>query len=570
MIKMIKKAALLLLTVSCLFLTPQCKDAGGSVIDPPEPPEPKPVPVKVTILPAKDTVVDAKACELVFKITTAPVTPLKYSVIGAWIKAINGKEQAWTIDKNETKKSRSGSISIQNANTSEELDRINILQRAVGDDMDNDGMFEAEEVPVRVPFAGTTYITTPKGSTLINNNTGNLTSNWTSESMVLSAFFRVGASGELKLGFMGSNTTGTSNVRFTVYDQTADGQSVNPKSHDVTISGPTMKIYGITTLQRSAPGYVRIDMQGLSKSGSSFGEIPYFRIGGAAASATNNYITEAATAGDENGCYFFRRGPSSHWHYAVPTGAGNIEYFYNEVVVTPENAVNGTYYMMCGFTGGYMGIQQISNGTRKVLFSVWSPYVTDHPGEIPENMKPKLLRKGPDVTDDSFGGEGSGGQSFLNYSWTPGVTYKALVGARPDGKGSTVFTAYFFADGAWRLIASWSRPQTNTWYVDAHSFLENFDPIYTLYTRQVLFKNQWMRNTSGEWFEVTQASYTLDETGQKGLRYDIQGSVNNEQHGFILKGFGFFDGHTNHGTGFKKDATSTPHPDIDFEALEKL
>ncbi len=66
--------------------------------------------------------------------------------------------------------------------------------------------------------------------------------------------------------------------------------------------------------------------------------------------------------------------------------------------------------MMNGFSEGYMGIQQTTSGEHKVLFSVWSPYTTDDPEDIPEEKRVKVLRKGANVTIGEFGNEGSGGQ----------------------------------------------------------------------------------------------------------------------------------------------------------------
>ena len=95
-------------------------------------------------------------------------------------------------------------------------------------------------------------------------------------------------------------------------------------------------------------------------------------------------------AEDKLNCYFFRRGASVHWGYTMPEA--NVEYFYNEVLVTEENVRNSSYYMMNGFSEGYMGIQQTSSGEHTILFSVWSPYSTDNPSDIPEDKRVKLLK----------------------------------------------------------------------------------------------------------------------------------------------------------------------------------
>lgn len=281
----------------------------------------------------------------------------------------------------------------------------------------------------------------------------------------------------------------------------------------------------------------------------------------------NHFVTEEKMAEDELNCYWFRRGASVHWQYTMPKG--NVEYFYNEVLVTEENARNSSYYMMNGFSEGYMGIQQTSNGEHKILFSVWSPYFTDDPSDIPEEKRVKLLRKGKNVTVGEFGNEGSGGQSWLHCGWNAGTVYKALVQVKPDGNGKTIYTAYFYADNEWKLIASFLRPDTDTWYKGAYSFLENFDPVNSIYTRSVLYKNQWVRLESGDWKEITTAKFTCDNTGIQGLRYDCSGSVDEKNCGFVLKSFGFSDDHTDYGEYFTR-APSGKAPDIDIEVLEKI
>ena len=112
-----------------------------------------------------------------------------------------------------------------------------------------------------------------------------------------------------------------------------------------------------------------------------------------------------------------------------------------------------------------------------VSFSPYGvPLTRKDPKEIPDEQKIKLLRQGKDVHIGEFGNEGSGGQSYLKYPWKAGQTYKFLMQERPDGKGNTTYTAYFYAtdEKKWRLIASFLRPQTSTWYKHPHSFLENF------------------------------------------------------------------------------------------------
>lgn len=266
-----------------------------------------------------------------------------------------------------------------------------------------------------------------------------------------------------------------------------------------------------------------------------------------------------------------RRGPSVHFTYEKPRGT-DVEYFYNEVLV-PEGADPlHTFYMACGFEQGYFGFQTNSPTERRVLFSVWSPFQTDDPAQIPEDSRVVLTKKGEGVSVGEFGAEGSGGQSFLTYPWRAGTTYKFLVRVRPNGDGSTQFTGYFFAteEQRWRLVASFRRPKTDSWLSFPHSFLENFWPDSGWKERCVVFSNQWARDASGKWSELLDGTFSCDDTGRRYVRLDYAGGLSEDRKSFVLKNCGFFNGTTFNGTPFTRGSTGTPPPQVDFAALEAL
>lgn len=81
-------------------------------------------------------------------------------------------------------------------------------------------------------------------------------------------------------------------------------------------------------------------------------------------------------------------------------------------------------------------------------------------------MAPRpLVSKGEGVIDNAFGGEGTGGQAYLSYNWAAGTTCRFITRARPDGKGGSDYSAWFFAPetGKWRYIATWKRPAISTY-----------------------------------------------------------------------------------------------------------
>jgi hypothetical protein len=243
-----------------------------------------------------------------------------------------------------------------------------------------------------------------------------------------------------------------------------------------------------------------------------------------------------------------------------------VEWFYNEVTVPKGNDIIGSYFMADGFGEGYFGMQVNSPTERHILFSVWSPFETDNPKEIPDSQKIQLIKKGDNVHAGEFGNEGSGGQSYMNYNWKAGTTYKFLLHARPDGNNHTTYTAYFYTpeDGNWHLIASFRRPATNTWLKHLYSFLENFSPEHGDKERRVLFGNQWIQTDKGEWIELNKIRFTADNTARKGYRMDYAGGVNENE--FYLRNCGFFNDYTPIDTWFERPIKKR-QPVIDLEKL---
>ncbi len=304
-------------------------------------------------------------------------------------------------------------------------------------------------------------------------------------------------------------------------------------------------------------GYVTISLQGESKSGEEFGRITSLTV-----KSDDDHMVYVHDFED----YWARRGPSVHLAYTMPDEP--VEWFYNEVMVPVHNDVIGSFYMGNGFGEGYFGMQCNSEEERRILFSVWSPFDTQDPKLIPDSMRVVLLKKGEAVHVGEFGNEGSGGQSYLRFPWKVGHTYRFLTRVQPDDKGNTVYTAWFFApeESRWRLIASFSRPKTATYYRGAHSFLENFYPDQGYLTRMVYFGNQWFRSQSGEWIPVTEATFTYDATARAGVRIDYQGGYNPHTNTFYLKNGGFFSDSTGYRSRFHRTATERP-PTIDLDAL---
>lgn len=307
-------------------------------------------------------------------------------------------------------------------------------------------------------------------------------------------------------------------------------------------------------------GYNALKIKGLNRKGESFAYIQNLIL-----ETTDSVDFAFVKENSGNRYYWGRRGPSVHLGYTMPDNK-EIKWFYNELTVPKGKDPIGSYFMANGFGEGYFGIQVNSEKERRILFSVWSPFHTDNPNEIPETEKIKLLKKGDGVKTGEFGNEGSGGQSYKLYNWKAGNTYSFLNSVEPDGKGNTIYTAYFkdIDTGKWMLIASFLRPKTNTWYKHAHSFLENFNPVQGFIERKVLFGNQWVCDNNGEWTELNKARFTGDDIAKVKYRMDREGGSENNM--FYLRNGGFFDTKVDLFTSFQRNSNQQK-PNIDFDSL---
>lgn len=420
----------------------------------------------------------------------------------------------------------------------------------------------AESAPgysVRVPAEGNCWVVNApqKNRRLfadiadsVSNFPGGVLTGWNPAEDTVHFYFHTDRTGMFDLGLVGRAPAGSAVLRFT-HEQT---------THEAMLEGAAMDTYHIGKFEVVTPGYQCVALTGAGADGAEFpqAEIFGFLLGGPASRGAVNYVRDDF--------YWGKRGPSVHLGYRVPAEAGEITWFYNEITIPEGEDVLGSYFMANGFSQGYFGMQVNSPAERRILFSVWSPYHTDNPAEIPDDQKIVMLDKGQEVYTGEFGNEGSGGQSFLRYNWKAGNTYGFLLRGVPVADSSTVFTAWFFApeEGSWRMIASFRRPHTFTHLSGLHSFLENFYTETGAISRKGLYTNQWVCNTEGEWFELTNARFTADATARKNARLDYAGGT--DGNAFFMKNCGFTNDHTVIGTWFERPATGNM-PGIEFSRL---
>ena len=368
--------------------------------------------------------------------------------------------------------------------------------------------------------------------------------NWTNASDTIRTYFYTEKEAIIPFGIIAK---GASEISITYNNKTEHIKLANTKFDTIYIGDYIS----------SDNGYNHIDLNGISKMTNTFAEIKSFVFKQPNDTTLVKYI--------KDDFYFGRRGPSTHLIFETPTD--DIEWMYNEIEIDKNQDVIGSYFMANGFGEGYFGIQVNSETERRILFSIWSPFKTDDPNSIPDDQKIKLLKKGEGVTSGEFGNEGSGGQSYKVFNWKAETRYGFLTRVKPNDDNTTDYTSYFFDPDTnkWHLIASFKRPITKTYLTRPYSFLENFIPNTGALVRRGGFYNQWMRDSRGKWYEITEAKFSADATARKDARLDYSGGTAN--HGFYLKNCGFTNDHTTIGTLFSRTKLSI-QPIINFNDLD--
>jgi hypothetical protein len=196
-------------------------------------------------------------------------------------------------------------------------------------------------------------------------------------------------------------------------------------------------------------------------------------------------------------------------HLAYVADAGSA--FYNEVTIS--DSAPGTYFMVCGWNKGYFGLQELGRGGKKVLlFSVWDSQQND-PTKVDEDRRTKLLHKDEKVRIGRFGGEGTGGQSFFDYDWKVGETYRLMVTSKVDSE-RTQYSGYFFVpeEKNWKHLVTFSTITGGRPLSGYYSFVEDFkrDRESTKHARRAEFGGGWVRDAEGSWKPLVKARFTAD------------------------------------------------------------
>ena len=203
--------------------------------------------------------------------------------------------------------------------------------------------------------------------------------------------------------------------------------------------------------------------------------------------------------------------------------------FYNELTV--KESAPGSYFMAAGFRHGYFGIQEQAGGRKVVIFSVWDPTKGNNSNAVPEDQRVEILFKADDVMAKRFGGEGTGAQSFFEYPWKIGQTYRFLVKAKSEEK-KTAYSAYFWLpeQNAWKHLVTFRTRSDGDLLKGLYSFIEDFRRNTTSATqsRRAIFGNGAVLDADGKWHALTKAHFTAsgaDWEAKDSIDAGISGDV---------------------------------------------
>jgi hypothetical protein len=208
--------------------------------------------------------------------------------------------------------------------------------------------------------------------------------------------------------------------------------------------------------------------------------------------------------------------------------------YYNEVKVL--ESAPGTFFMTNGFNAGYYGIQESARKTKVLIFSIWDPGSKEQdPKKVAEEERVKLLYKHDAVRIGRFGNEGTGGQSFYDYDWKLGETYRFLVTTKVEGE-FTEFTNWFYhpEQKEWLKLVTFARKNQGKQLSGFNSFVEDFrrNRESTKFTRRAEYGPAWIKTLGGEWQQLTTAKFT----GDANPVVNIDSGMVDEQRFFLATG----------------------------------
>jgi len=115
----------------------------------------------------------------------------------------------------------------------------------------------------------------------------------------------------------------------------------------------------------------------------------------------------------------------------------------------------------------------------------------------------RSIEKSPYAVVRPFGGEGTGLQSIIRYSWTTGEVYKFRVEAEPNkAKHETTYSGFVWLDEKWTLISRLLATNDGAYLSGIYSFIENWTDDRTEPRVCEYFDQQYQRASTGDKYHI--------------------------------------------------------------------
>lgn len=198
-----------------------------------------------------------------------------------------------------------------------------------------------------------------------------------------------------------------------------------------------------------------------------------------------------------------RAARSVHWGWPAP----DAEIFLTSMVV--GRSTPGSYFMACGWNTGYFGIQELAEGKKVVIFSVWDPTAGDDPNQVATEERVECLFSDPAMRIRRFGGEGTGGQCMGDFDWQLGQTNRFVVRAQVEGV-KTAYSGYLHQKGQWRQLVTFRTRSGGLPLKGLYSFVEDFrrDFKSAQEVRRARFGEGWVKSVGGDWIALVRGRFT--------------------------------------------------------------
>ncbi|WP_316838672.1 DUF3472 domain-containing protein [Pedobacter gandavensis] len=224
----------------------------------------------------------------------------------------------------------------------------------------------------------------------------------------------------------------------------------------------------------------------------------------------------------------YQSSPSVHLSFSStqPT-TKSYNWIYQEIMVPKGADPLATYYMSLGFYRGYMGIQTNSETERRVLFSVWDSKDAENDKTITAHDYVSFVDKDKSTTVNTFGGEGTGGQSYVKTAnWKSNEPVKFLMNVLKQDNNSVVLSAWYKLEGEdWKYVATWRAPKEQRMFDGFYSFLENFGYTNGQIRREAYYYNAWgQEDQTGKWVNLNKVRFSNTD-GKPGQRIDYEQGV---------------------------------------------